>query len=236
MLTVIPLAIGDNYTYILRTNTYACVIDPTSAAPIETYLATHNLSLSLILNTHHHHDHTAGNNALQTQYQCRIIEAHTIHDTGTIDFNGIAIYALATPGHTRTSICYYVPEQDNVETPLLFTGDTLFIGGCGRLFECTAQDMYTSFARIATLPLGTLIYPGHEYTVDNFAFAHTIFPDDIIIEDMLTTAKRLTREGKPTVPSTLAQECSANIFMRIVLDETKSVDDFAELRKKKDLF
>jgi hydroxyacylglutathione hydrolase len=229
------LTSSDNFIYVIEHDQHACVVDPSAAAPVLMFLDTLDMHASLILNTHNHFDHTGGNQAIQNKTQCEIASNNPstpgnirlISDQDTIAFANLSIQAIATPGHTKDSFCFYIPGTPGV----LFTGDTLFVGGCGSLLGGTAAQLWNSLQRLANLPEDTLVYCGHEYAQDNYAFAAHIESRNQFIQQRWNEIDKLRKAGKPTIPSTIGQEKSSNLFMR-----AESVESFAELRKKKDGF
>ncbi|MBM4024878.1 MAG: hydroxyacylglutathione hydrolase [Planctomycetes bacterium] len=255
MSTVIPLqAPGTNLTYLHRCGADGVfVVDPNDAATVLRALQQHDLSLAAILATHHHWDHVAGVADLQAQTGCRFIGVDRalvpapdrIAAHGSVLTIGDAtIHVIATPGHTRNSVCYYVPAQGD-ESPVVYTGDTLFVGGCGRLLEGDAAVMWQSLQKLAALPDATLVCCGHDYTLENYEFAATIDPGNRRFQERLTEVCKALEYGRLTVPSTIAQERTTNVFL---LADTPSLKDalgmaaappeevFAELRRRKDLF
>jgi hydroxyacylglutathione hydrolase len=240
MNSIITLqALYDNYTYIYSYDSNrALVVDPCDAAVVLQELQKQNLTLSTILATHHHFDHTAGIRELKSKTSCQVIGADSRRITGLdkqvsdgdiINIGSEKIEVIATPGHTKTSVCYYLQPSD--KNGVLWTGDTLFVAGCGRLFECTADTMFKSMKRLTALPDDTLIYCGHNYTAENYEFALGIEPDNDQIKKRLSEAKKADRDSRPTVPSTIADEKKTNVFLRAT-----SPQDFAEIRKRKDFF
>lgn len=236
-IQIIPI-LKDNYTYLLQSSCgKVAVLDPGEAAPVIEVLNAQGLKLDFILNTHHHWDHTDGNAALKRKYGAQIVapekEASLIKgvdiavkedDIFTLGTEQAQI--IETPGHTRGGICFYFKDS-----AAIFTGDTLFSLGCGRLFEGTAQDMFNGFKKIMALPDETLIYCGHEYTRGNAGFCLSQDRDNENLKKRIEQIKALRAEGKPTIPTTLAMEKKTNIFMR-----AKSAEEFAALRLKKDNF
>ncbi|MFN7709986.1 MAG: hydroxyacylglutathione hydrolase [Holosporales bacterium] len=239
----------DNYSYLLvnRTTQEAIVIDPSEAAPILEVLTTHQLRLMAILNTHHHWDHVGGNQALKNQTQAPII-AHGIdaekidgvdirvHDGENLHLAGMEIQPIHIPGHTLGHTAYHVPTQGWV-----FTGDTLFSLGCGRLFEGTAAMMHQSLQRLAALPQETLIFPGHEYTAANGQFARVVDPNNTRLIERLEHLP----QTRCIAPVTLALERATNPFLRCHRDEMAqplglkgrpAVEVFTRLRQMKDEF
>jgi hydroxyacylglutathione hydrolase len=234
------LTFGDNYIYLCRTADGAFVVDPGQAAVVLGALKARGGQLTHLLLTHHHGDHTGGTARLRELTGCRVMGADRVEmpliDTiasGGEDFviGGLHVRTLATPGHTRDSVCYFLPAQPGNPTPIVFTGDTLFVGGCGRVFECDAGTMWRSLSKLAALPEETQVYCGHEYTEENYRFAARFFPHDAEYACRLAEAQAAVRSGRPTVPSTIAAEKRANAFLR-----AESVESFAHLRSMKDRF
>jgi hydroxyacylglutathione hydrolase len=141
------------------------------------------------------------------------------------------IEVIATPGHTASSVCFYRQPSDTDKQGYLFTGDTLFAGGCGRIFECSAATMHQSLQKLAALPSDTLVYPGHDYTLENYQFAIETEYANEIIKQRLGDIIRLHQQGKPLIPSTIEMERKTNVFLL-----AKTERDFAALRKLKDVF
>ena len=180
------LTFGDNYIYLCRTaDGGAFVVDPGQAPVVLAALKTGGGRLTHILLTHHHGDHTGGAARLRELTGCPVVGADRV-EVPVIDtiatsgeefaIGGLHVQTIATPGHTRDSVCYYLPVQAGNPTPMIFTGDTLFVGGCGRVFECDAGTMWRSLKALAALPEETQVYCGHEYTVENYRFATKFFP------------------------------------------------------------
>jgi hydroxyacylglutathione hydrolase len=253
-VTVIS-ALGDNYIYLCKCGqNNALVVDPGDSSAVLRALEEQELILIATLATHHHFDHIGGIRELKKKTGCEVIGSHRntipvadriVNDKEVLEVRAAKIRVIATPGHTRDSVCYYLqPPKDN-ESRILFTGDTLFIGGCGRPIECDAQAMWGSLRRIAALPDDTLVYPGHNYTEENYEFALTIEPKNMTTKKRLQEIKELQNQGRPTVPSTVAQEKTTNIFLRADTREIKTAvhmpnatgdEVFAELRRRKDVF
>lgn len=218
-LDIVPLpAFQDNYIWLLRKGEYAAVVDPGDAEPVLRYLQQERLQLAAILNTHHHHDHVGGNARLLKSYSVPVFgpqrEPIAALTDGLIDNDSIALpelalrfTVLAIPGHTAGHIAYFGANT-------LFCGDTLFAGGCGRLFEGTPAQMLSSLTRLAELPDDTAVYCGHEYTLANLRFARSADPDNIDLAVRQEHAKSLREQGLPTLPSTIALEKATNPFLR----------------------
>lgn len=237
-VTIIPV-LQDNYAYLLEAgdNGPVAIIDPGQAAPIERVLEERNLELNYILNTHHHGDHIAGNAVLKKKYKARILgpesESSRIADMdeGFKDgeiflFGGEEIEIIATPGHTCGAICYYLRNSN-----IIFTGDTLFSLGCGRLFEGTPEQMHNSLCRIAALPDETQIYCGHEYTLANARFCEHVAPDNNDLKERIHEVRTLRSIHQPTLPVELSVEKKTNVFLM-----AKDANEFARLRRLKDSF
>ena len=247
-------ALGDNYIYLCPSGeNSAFVVDPGTATPVLRVLESERLKLRAILATHRHGDHNGGIRELKAETACQVIAPENrriplvdrvVIDGDIVKLDGAQIEVLATPGHTRTSVSYYTHPRD-VKPGAVFTGDTLFIGGCGRIIECDAETMWQSLQKIAALPDDTLVYPGHDYTEENFEFALTIEPDNDTLKERLAQIRQAQKTGRPTVPSTIAREKSTNIFLRSGTTEIKNAlgmanattaEVFAELRRRKDIF
>lgn len=226
---IVP-CLRDNYAYLVSVEgeSRCVVVDPSEAEPVEKALVQHGLELVGILNTHHHHDHVGGNSALCAARKGIEVYGHA-SDRGRIpeqtrflehgesfSVAGLTFSVLHIPGHTTGAIAY-------VGNGAAFTGDTLFAGGCGRLFEGTPADMYESLnEKLAKLPDETRIFCGHEYTVNNLRFAATLEPTNQAISEKLAWARATAKSGEATIPSTLADERATNPFLRT---------DSAELRR-----
>jgi hydroxyacylglutathione hydrolase len=219
MLTVFPIpAFQDNYIWALHNDRYSILVDPGDATPCLDYLEARKLQLVAILNTHHHADHTGGNNQLASRYHSRIIgpatetipartEKVTDNDTVSIPELGLQFQVIATPGHTLGHVSYYGANR-------LFCGDTLFACGCGRLFEGTPEMMLASLESLMQLPDSTEIFCAHEYTLSNIRFAKTVDMDNSTLTEREAAEKSKRQRGLPTLPSTLALEKATNPFLR----------------------
>ncbi|XP_062999622.1 hydroxyacylglutathione hydrolase-like protein isoform X2 [Elgaria multicarinata webbii] len=169
---------------------------------------------------------------------------HPVSHNEELKFGSINVRCLLTPGHTSGHVCYFVWEDDSPDAPAAFTGDTLFIGGCGRIFEGTAEQMYKNLTEVlGPLPQETKVFCGHEYTARNLKFALKVEPENDIVKEKLTWAKLREDEDLPTVPSTLAEEFFYNPFLRVLeksvqrfTGKADPIEVFAALHKAKDKF
>jgi len=253
-LTILQIPVlTDNYIYLIHdpVSSETAVIDPAHAQPVLDVLDKKGWRLTYILNTHHHWDHVGGNLELKQKTGCKIIAADADSDripgidSGVSDGDVISLgrhqaRVIATPGHTSGHIVYYFAKDG-----ALFCGDTLFVMGCGRLFEGTPEQMYHSLQKLQALPPATRVYCTHEYTQANGRFALSIEPDNSRLQQKMLAVQKLRAENQPTVPSTIAQECATNPFFRtdslsvqktLGLTGQSPVQVFTELRKRKDSF
>ena len=239
----------DNYTYVLSWDHEAFVVDPGEGKPVLTLLNEEELKLQNILITHYHEDHTGGNEFLVKKTGAHVIGPddqrvpaleQTVADKEELIFGPFSIEVLSTPGHTKPHIVYFFRDLH-----LLFSGDLLFAGGCGKLFEGTPAEMWHSLEKVMALPDDTQIYCGHEYTLKNLQFALTIEPHNEAVKKRLEEVKTCVGEGRPTVPSTLAVEKETNPFLRVKdpalqkalgTQEKDPVAIFAQIRALKDNF
>jgi hydroxyacylglutathione hydrolase len=238
MITLFP-CLNDNYGFLLvePESDLCATIDTPDGAEIDRQLQKRGLSLTHILNTHHHFDHVDGNLFLKEKYGAAIIGPKAdakripgidiaLADGEMFKFGTYDIHLIHTPGHTLGHCAYYVPDEKSV-----FVGDTLFTMGCGRLFEGTPTQMFDSIAKLAALPGDTKVYCAHEYTVSNGAFAVTAEPDNLDLRAAVKAAKAHRARGQATVPTTIAVELKTNPFMR-----AKTAEYLGEIRKAKDGF
>ena len=208
---------------MLQVGAHAVVVDPGDARPVLDALATRpDLTLAAILVTHHHADHTGGVAALREATGARVYgPAHeTIPEPFTplsqgerVQVLGLEFTVIDVPGHTAGHIAYYLPAHRG-EAPLLFCGDTLFSGGCGRLFEGTPQQMLHSLDALAALPGNTRVCCAHEYTLSNLRFAHVVEPGNTKLIEYIAQCESLRAHGQPTLPALLATERQINPFLR----------------------
>ena len=232
MFNVIRIpAFKDNYIWLLRKGASAAVVDPGDARPVLDLLDREGLSLASILVTHHHADHQGGVAELLAHYPAEVFGPAAESITGIsrplsggetvrIAACDVEFQVIAVPGHTLGHIAYY-------GAGCLFCGDTLFAGGCGRLFEGTAAQMADSLARLAALPDETAVYCGHEYTQANLRFALAVEPGSEPLRQRQLACVALRERGEPTVPSTIAEELATNPFLRC---EVPAVRRAAEAR------
>ena len=254
MLTIIQIPVlTDNYIYLLHdpVSGETAVMDPALAQPVLDVLNQKGWRLTYILNTHHHWDHVGGNLELKQKTGCKIIAAQLDRDripgidSGVSENDVISLgkhmaRVISTPGHTSGHIVYHFTKDG-----ALFCGDTLFVMGCGRLFEGTAEQMWDSLQKLKALPPSTQIYCTHEYTQANGRFALNVEPDNSQLQQKMIEVQRLRAENKPTVPSTIEQERATNPFFRadsiniqktLGLESQSPVRVFTELRIRKDKF
>lgn len=252
-------AFSDNYFWLIQPDTSKAdvfVVDPGAAKPVGDYLEHHQLRLAGILLTHHHNDHIGGAAELATNWRVPVYGpqspyipqvTRTVADGEQIALQGVLAKVIALPGHTLDHIAYYFEPPGSA--PLLFSGDTLFAVGCGRLFDGTAKQLFESLRRIACLAEDTLIYATHEYTVANLKFALYIDPDNRELQQRQLDENQKRSRGLPTLPTSLGLEKRTNPFLRCHLDAirnkvehlaghvlTTEEEIFASLRQAKDTF
>ena len=229
----------DNFTYLIidKKTQIACVVDPSEAAPIIKFLQNKKINLKYILNTHHHHDHVGGNIELKKKYDCNVIgfkgdkdripEIDILLEDNQIwkkDNFEAKIYHI--PGHTTGHIAFHFFKEKKI-----FTGDTLFSLGCGRLFEGTYEQMFNSLKKIKQLPKDTEIYCGHEYTLQNSNFCQANDPENLKLKEKIVRIKDHLKKNLPTIPTILEDELECNIFLK-----AKDLKTFSKLRDLKDNF
>jgi len=235
MINVTPIpAFNDNYIWLIskENNKNVVIVDPGDAEPVLATLKEHQYQPIAIIITHHHADHIGGIKALTDQYQVPVYGPANEHITAinhpltegdivSIPELGINLQVLDVPGHTRGHIAFYA---DN----MLFCGDTLFTGGCGRLFEGTAEQMHHSLSKITALPNETQVYCAHEYTLDNLNFAKVVEPDNTMLLQRILDTQVARKLNKFTVPATLELEKATNPFLRChVPNVIKAAEQFA---------
>ena len=222
-MNLLPLpAFTDNYIWMLHDGREAIVVDPGDAAPVVQALQRLGVQLRAILVTHHHPDHVGGVDALRDATGAvvygpareRIPEPCVRLTQGdTLSALGLHFDVLDVPGHTAGHIAYYCPAMDGA--PLLFCGDTLFSGGCGRLFEGTPAQMLDSLDQLAALPDSTRVCCTHEYTLSNLQFARTVEPGNAKLLNYSSQCEALRANDQPTLPSYIALERDINPFLRV---------------------
>jgi len=245
--------LSDNYAYLVHdtaTNKVG-VVDPSEAAPVFAALKAHKLTLTHILNTHHHFDHTGGNLELKEKTGAKVVGPRAdreripgideeVGEGNTWSLGQAQAKIFDIPAHTKGHIAFWF-EVDKA----VFTGDTMFAMGCGRLFEGTPAQMWSSLSKLAALPADTRVYCGHEYTLSNGRFAVTLEPNNAALIKRMADVERLRAEGKPTIPSTIGLERETNPFLRpasadlrksLALESADIVEVFAETRRRKDVF
>ena len=251
-IEIIP-CLNDNYSYLIHdeiSNTVA-IVDPSEFIPCDTIISKNYKKLDFILNTHHHYDHVGGNEELKKKYNSKVLgfendknripQIDTVlkdnqeFKIGTLNFTTIFI-----PGHTRGHVAFYFKKER-----VVFTGDTLFSLGCGRVFEGTYKQMFQSLNKLKNLPGETKVYCGHEYTFKNLEFCLKFNPNNDFLKKKKNDIELSLKNKKPTIPSTIADEIKANIFFRvndpdvkkaINLENSPDIEIFTKLRDLKDNF
>lgn len=216
-VTPIP-AFDDNYIWCMHRNRQAVLVDPGEAEPARQFLRDAGIELTAVLVTHHHYDHVNGIAELLAEWPQAVVIgpanacpeiAQAVADGDCVTLFDRDFQVIAVPGHTLDHIAYYQPESAK-----LFCGDTLFAGGCGRLFEGTPAQMLASLQRLQGLPPETCVYCAHEYTLANLAFALKAEPENATLRDRYKVVEQQRERGEITLPSTLALECASNPFLR----------------------
>ena len=251
-IEIIP-CLNDNYSYLIHdeiSNTVA-IVDPSEFIPCDTIISKNYKKLDFILNTHHHYDHVGGNEELKKKYNSKVLgfendknripQIDTVlkdnqeFKIGTLNFTTIFI-----PGHTRGHVAFYFKKER-----VVFSGDTLFSLGCGRVFEGTYKQMFQSLNKLKNLPGETKVYCGHEYTFKNLEFCLKFNPNNNFLKKKKNNIELSLKNKKPTIPSTIADEIKANIFFRvndpdvkkaINLENSPDIEIFTKLRDLKDNF
>ena len=256
MLKIIPIpAFTDNYIWAIVYGNSCVVVDPGDSSPVLDFLKSNNLDLESILITHHHYDHTGGLLSLTDKYNCTVygpsgdhIEGLTnkVSESDKVTIFDIQFEIFETPGHTLDHIAYY---HSSDEGSYLFCGDTLFSGGCGRLFEGTAKDMFLYLNKFITLPDETLVFCAHEYTQSNLKFALSVNPNNLDLIKYSKKVDKLRSQSEITLPSNIGLERKINPFFLLNDKEilknsekfinrkiSNSVDSLAAIRSMKDSF
>jgi hydroxyacylglutathione hydrolase len=243
----------DNYAYLVRdaADGVCAIVDPSEAAPVRAALDAKGLRLTHILNTHHHWDHTGGNAELKEAYGATVIGPEKdraripaidvgVEEDAPFLLGSHRARVLEIPAHTRAHIAFAFEDDGAV-----FTGDTLFAMGCGRLFEGTPEMMWRSLSKLMLLGDSMRVYCGHEYTLANVRFALTLDPGNRDLAARMREVEKLRAENAPTIPSTIALEKSTNPFLRVQSDEIRrtlnmrdanEIEIFAEMRARKDVY
>jgi len=231
--------LADNYSYLIidQSNGFACVVDPSEPNPIIKYIEDNQINLKYILNTHHHYDHVGGNKELKKKYHSKIVgfkdDKDRIPEIDILVENNqiwrkesfeAKVYHI--PGHTTGHIAFHFIKEKKI-----FTGDTLFSLGCGRIFEGTHEQMFNSLNKIKKLPKDTEIYCGHEYTLKNANFCLANDPNNSKLKEKILKIKKNLDNNLPSIPSILADEIECNIFLK-----AKNLENFSKLRDLKDNF
>ena len=237
-IEIIP-CLKDNYSYLIidDTNNSACVVDPSESLPIINFLKNKNIKLRYILNTHHHFDHVGGNQDLKKKFGSTVVgykEDSSRIPGIDVELKNNQIWKaenfvakiIHIPGHTSGHICFHFFQEK-----IVFTGDTLFSLGCGRIFEGTYEEMFNSLKIIKSLPEETKVYCGHEYTLNNSKFCIEYDSDNLNLKKKIQDIKKKVENGSPTIPTTIKEELDCNIFLR-----TKNLESFSKLRDLKDNF
>jgi hydroxyacylglutathione hydrolase len=248
----VPL-LKDNYAYLVREPNagLTAIVDPSEAGPVLRLLAENKLNLTHVINTHHHWDHTGGNLELKQATGAVIVGPSydreripgievEVSEEAPFRFGGTAAKILHVPGHTKGQVSFWFREDGAV-----FTGDTLFAMGCGRLFEGTPAEMWASMQKLMGLPDDTRVYCGHEYTEANGEFALTLEPENKDLQARMKEVRSLRAKDLPTVPSTIGLEKKTNPFLRpdspeirktLNLPDADNVAVFGKIRALKDRF
>ena len=237
IVEIIP-CLQDNYSYlIIDENNNACVIDPSEAKPVIDLVERKKINLKYILNTHHHYDHIGGNEELKKKYNSIVVgykdDAERIPGINVLVENNqvwkndnFEAKIIHIPGHTTGHISFHFFNEK-----LIFTGDTLFSLGCGKIFEGTYQEMFESLNKIKSLPADTKIYCGHEYTLQNSKFCIKHDPANLNLQKKIIDIKKKLENNTPSIPTTLKDEIECNIFLR-----ANNIESFSKLRDLKDNF
>lgn len=250
-------ALSDNYIFLLHdpVRQVAAVVDPAEAKPVLDCLQELQVDLVAIFNTHHHNDHVGGNQELLQKYPSAVVYGGAedrgripeqqvfLKEGDRVHFADLTGEVLFVPGHTRAHIAYYFPPTPSHLTGELFCGDTLFAGGCGRLFEGTPAQMIESLSKLRALPDNTRVWCGHEYTLKNLQFALTVDNQNSDLQEHFAEVKAARKNSEPTIPSSLGLEKRINPFLRwdnptlkAAVNSPDPLQTFARLRGRRDQF
>lgn len=247
-IEIVP-CLSDNYAYLVKSGGQCAVVDPSEPGPVKAALAKRGWTLTHILNTHHHLDHTGGNLALKDETGAQVVGPAKdaaripgidigVDESSGWEFDGRKVQVLEVPAHTKGAITFVIDGN-------AFTGDTLFTLGCGRLFEGDPQMMWTSLSKLMTLPDDTRVWCGHEYTQSNGRFALTLEPGNGVLKRRMDDVNAARAAGKATVPSTMGLEKATNPFLRpdsaeirksLGMEKAGTVAVFGEIRERKNNF
>lgn len=256
MLSITPIpAFDDNYIWMLQAQNQVVIVDPGAAAPVQQILDDQKLELAAILITHHHHDHTGGVQALCAERDIPVYGPNNckfsgisrpLADGDNFQLLGLSFDVKAVPGHTLDHICYFFEQE---QQPAIFCGDSLFLAGCGRVFEGSMSQMLAAMNYFKGLPATTKIYCTHEYSMSNLAFASSVEPNNLEIQKHTQKCRALRDNSQPTLPSVIATELLINPFLRFDQSSVKAgitnynnaapvtdLETFTELRAWKDNF
>ena len=251
-IEIIP-CLNDNYSYLIYdedTNTVG-IIDPSEFSACDKVIDKQYKKLDFILNTHHHYDHVGGNEDLKKKYNSTVVGFEVdknripgidkiLSDAQEFKMGSLNFTTIFIPGHTKGHIAIYFKKEK-----VVFTGDTLFSLGCGRVFEGTYEQMFNSLTKLKNLPVDTKIYCGHEYTYKNLEFCLKFNPNNNFLKKKKTTIELNLKSRQPTIPSTIGDEIRTNIFFRhddpdvkkaINLENSSDLEIFTKLRDLKDNF
>ena len=238
---ILPIPVlQDNIVWVWVHKFNAVEIYPSISSPVKEWLLNNKLSLKAILQTHHHEDHIGGTQELIKKWpEAKVIaskkelkripfQTFSVGNNDIFQLFNSDVKVIEVHGHTHNHIAFYISKEDT-KYNILFPGDTLFGGGCGRLLEGTANEMFYSLNKLNSFPENTKIYPAHEYTENNLRWALSLKSNDIAITERLRIVQNKRKKGLPSLPSTIAEERKTNLFLR-----AKNVEELTILRRHKD--